>query len=165
MAKRVTRGGTVPRRKRPDSTVKPVSPIKKPKPAPKPKPTPSSPTTISATSGTDPDQVRGRVVGYTIGADGLVVKLDVSAIYRLAFSVGANEPHFRAAVSMTMLALSQRINPNAREDGFDQQFLWVWLKQGTKKLTIRPAVAVAASYNTDANPFDIDSFVFSPDDI
>lgn len=149
-----------------------ISPSPRRKLSPKPAakkpraPAPSKPQPVSSAAGPDtPDQVRGRVVGYTVGRKGLVVKLDVSAIYRLAFSVEPDEPHFRSAVSMTMLALANRMNPNASGDHFDYQYLWVWLEKGTEGQDIRPASVVAASYNNDANPFDIEGFVFSPNDL
>ncbi|MGB4827844.1 MAG: hypothetical protein WBP18_11330 [Paracoccaceae bacterium] len=118
--------------------------------------------TIAATGG-GPDDTRGRVAGYTVGRQGLVVKLDCSAIYRLAFSVGADEPHFRSAVSMTMIALNNRVNPATQSNpGYDQQYLWVRLESGTKSQKIRPALVVAMSNSTDNDPFDIDGFVFNP---
>ncbi|HXK59066.1 MAG TPA: hypothetical protein PLP42_04155 [Acidobacteriota bacterium] len=113
--------------------------------------------------------VRGRVVGYTVDSKRLVVKLDCGAIRRIAFSVDADEPHFRAAVSMTMIALNNRVNPATQEgSAFDHQYLWAKLaKLPTPRLPtrdvagdIRTALAVGLSNSTDADPFDIANFVY-----
>lgn len=117
-------------------------------------------TVGSSKTGND---TRGRVTGYTVGRPGLVVKLDVSAISRIAFSVGAEEPHFRSAVSMTMIALNNRVNPATQaSSGYDQQYLWVRLESGTEGQKIRPALVVAMSNSTDIDPFDIDGWIYAP---
>lgn len=104
---------------------------------------------------------RGRVAGYSVGASGLVVNLDVGAISRICFSVGADEPHFRSAVSMAMVGLNNRVNPATTGSGAaDQQWLWVLLENGTEDRTIRPAVKVAASWSNDADPFDFEGWHF-----
>lgn len=109
------------------------------------------------------EECRGRVAGYTVGPTGLTVKLDCSAIFRIAVSVGADQPHFRSAVSMAMIAVNNRVNPATQGSGSDQQFMWVRLHKTTKDQKIRPALAVGMTYNNDADPFDIDGFVYTPD--
>ena len=107
---------------------------------------------------------RGRVAGYTVGPSGLIVKLDCSAISRIAFSVGADQPHFRSAVSMAMIAVNNRVNPATQSDlGHDQQYMWVRLQKATKDQKVRPALAIGMTYNNDLDPFDIDGFVYTPD--
>lgn len=109
------------------------------------------------------EELRGRVAGYTVGPSGLTVKLDCSAIFRIAVSVGADQPHFRSAVSMAMIAVNNRVNPATQGSGSDQQFMWVRLHKTTKDQKVRPALAVGMTYNNDADPFDIDGFVYTPD--
>lgn len=105
---------------------------------------------------------RGRVVGYSVDNTGLVVKLDVSAVSRIAFSVSADAPHFRPAVSMTMIALNNRVNPATQEgQTFDHQYLWVKFAPKSSGSEIRPATAVGLSNSNEADPFDIANFVLS----
>lgn len=109
------------------------------------------------------ETTRGRVAGYNIGANGLIVHLDVGAIRKIAFSVGHDEPHFRSAVSMTMVALNNRVNPSTDNggDGFDQQYLWVSMHSVTAGETIRPAIKVAMSHNNDNDPFDSEAWALT----
>lgn len=137
-------------------------------------PTRPGPSKVVATPMESPlgqaEVTRGRVTGYTVDSTGLVVKLDCSAISRIAFSVAADAPHFRAAVSMTMMALNNRVNPATQEGhAFDQQYLWVKFAPTLGRRTIagdppdiRPAVAVGLSNSNEADPFDIAGFVVSP---
>ena len=46
----------------------------------------------------------GRVSAFTIDADRLLIKLNVSAISRMLVSVGLDEPHFKSAASLAMIA-------------------------------------------------------------
>ncbi|MCB6176626.1 hypothetical protein LHP98_00585 [Rhodobacter sp. Har01] len=107
------------------------------------------------------ETTRGRVAGYGVNSAGLTIHLDCSAISRIVASVGAEEPHFRSAVSMAMVALNNRISPST-STGIDQQYLWVSLEKTTKGRTIRPAAAVALSSNTDNDPFDHAGWAFAP---
>lgn len=110
----------------------------------------------------DLDTAAGRVAGYSVGTNGLIVNLDVSAAYRIAVHVGPEEPHFRSAVSLAMIALNNRVNPSTSSgQGHDQQYLWVSLDPTTKDRKLRPATKVAMSYDNDRDPFDIDEWVFT----
>ena len=129
------------------------------------------PRTGTSPRGVDPGDIKGinalvtggRVAGYTVDSNGLVVKLDVSALSRIAFSVSADAPHFRPAVSMTMMALNNRINPATQEgSAHDQQYLWVKLQSKAGGGNITPAAAVGLSNSNEADPFDVAGFVFSP---
>ena len=111
-------------------------------------------------------RVKGRVVGYSVDHQGLVVKLDVSPVRSVAFSVSADAPHFRPAVSMTMIALNNRVNPATQEgQALDHQLLWVKFapKSSGSDDNITPATAVGLSNNNEADPFDIANFVISPE--
>lgn len=46
----------------------------------------------------------GKVSAFTIDADRLLIKLNVSAISRMLVSVEVAEPHFKSAASLTMIA-------------------------------------------------------------
>lgn len=46
----------------------------------------------------------GRVSAFTIDAERLLIKLNVSAISRMLVSVGVDEPHFKSAASLAMIA-------------------------------------------------------------
>lgn len=121
-------------------------------------------TIVEATGRADQVQEhRGRVAGFSVGAQGLVIKLDVSAILRLAITVAADEPHFRSAVSMTMIAHNNRENPATSDGDNDHQYLWVKLAESTAGHMTRPALDVGLSDNRSASPFEIADFVTSPD--
>lgn len=108
--------------------------------------------------GVDLETMRGRVAGYTVGSNGLVVHLDVAAHIRIAFHVDPDEPHFRSAVSLTMVALNNRINP-ATVSASDQQYLWVSLDPSTTNRKLRRATKVAMSFSNEKDPFDLDGWV------
>lgn len=50
------------------------------------------------------ETAQGRVNSYSVAEDRLMIKLDVSASFRLLVQVGSDKPHFRSAVSMAMMA-------------------------------------------------------------
>ena len=107
------------------------------------------------------ETTRGRVAGYSVTSSGLIIHLDCSAIFRISISVDGDEPHFRSAVSMAMVALNNRIAPSTSTEN-DQQYLWARLEKASKGATVRRAFGVALSYSTDSDPFDHESFNFTP---
>jgi hypothetical protein len=107
------------------------------------------------------ETTRGRVSGYSVTSVGLIIHLDCSAISRLSVSVDADEPHFRSAVSMAMVALNNRIAPSTTT-GIDQHYLWVRMEKTSKGSTIRRAAGVALSHSNDSDPFDHEGWSFAP---
>lgn len=59
----------------------------------------------------------GRVDGFQVRDDGLVIKLNSGAISRSIVLVETDAPHFRAAVSITMLAYNASFNRGTTPDG------------------------------------------------
>lgn len=105
------------------------------------------------------EEYRGRVAGFSVGTQGLVVKLDVSAVMRLAITVAADEPHFRSAVSMTMIAHNNRASQATPSRDIDHQYLWVKLPAPTAADTTRPALQVGLSQDNSESPFEVADFV------
>ena len=82
----------------------------------------------------------GLVDTYSVNSERMMIKLNVSAIRRQLISVGINEPHFRTAVSITMMAYNnnERISVRYRKSNLN-------LPQNAGGLNILQAQEVAIS--------------------
>lgn len=132
---------------------------------------PSAPTSPVDPRRLEQNVTWGAVVGYTVSSKGLIIKVDVGAISRLAFFISADAPHFKSAVSIAMLAHNERRNASKMDD-LDQRAGTIWVKYGEGLPEDRPERRLISgnTFLIDAlelglgmdDPFEIDDWVMSP---
>jgi len=106
----------------------------------------------------------GRVWAYSVASDGLRIKLEGGAINRSLIFVGADEPHFRPAVSAVMLAYNSRYAPSTGADGkptIDNQFITARIESAPQPNGFEAATAIALG----KDPFEFKDWVIRAEDV
>lgn len=100
----------------------------------------------------------GRVWAYSVASDGLRIKLMGGAINRSLIFVGADEPHFRPAVSTVMLAYNARYTRSTGGDDkstIDDQFITARIESAPQPNGFEAATAIALG----EDPFEFEGWV------
>lgn len=105
--------------------------------------------------------VQGRIYAFHLTVDGLVIKLKVDSRTQLAFLIGADDPMFRGATSIALMALNERQNP---PENVQNPTATVWVEyaniekaQSSSQNKLIRATGIGVGVD---EPFEIDDWVW-----